>query len=119
MFIGRKDELSLLDEFNNSDKFQFLVMYGRRRVGKTSILQEFSRRHRTILFSAQEKNDAFRNTKFDMKEYEDLMCASSIFTQPENRYYYIFSKGGFNDEVCRQAERDGVKRIEIADLFHI
>ena len=39
--IGRTDELELLDSLYLSDKFEFLVMYGRRRVGKTTILQEF------------------------------------------------------------------------------
>lgn len=37
--------------------FQFLVMYGRRKVGKTLLLREISKKHRTIFFSAQEQND--------------------------------------------------------------
>lgn len=64
MFIGRKNELALLDECFESDKFQFLVMYGRRRVGKTSLLQKFSESHKTIFFSAQEKNDALNLEDF-------------------------------------------------------
>lgn len=64
MFIGRTNELSVLEECYRRDRFQFLVMYGRRRVGKTSLLKEFSKYHRTIFFSAQEKNDALNLDDF-------------------------------------------------------
>lgn len=38
--------------------FGFLTMYGRQRVGKTTILLEFAQKHKAIFYSAQEKNDA-------------------------------------------------------------
>jgi hypothetical protein len=41
MFIGRKTELKQLNEQYNSNKFEFAVIYGRRRIGKTSLIQEF------------------------------------------------------------------------------
>ena len=34
MFIGREHELSVLNKLYMSDKFEFAVIYGRRRVGK-------------------------------------------------------------------------------------
>lgn len=34
MFIGRKQELTALGKLYDSDKFEFAVIYGRRRVGK-------------------------------------------------------------------------------------
>jgi len=40
-FIGRTTELALLDRLWESKKSQFLVLYGRRRVGKTSLLAEW------------------------------------------------------------------------------
>ncbi len=55
--IGRQEELKQLERLYNSSKFEFLTMYGRRRIGKTTILKEFAGRHRTLFFSAQEKND--------------------------------------------------------------
>ena len=36
---GRKEEMRHLMKLYNSETFEFLVMYGRRRVGKTTILQ--------------------------------------------------------------------------------
>jgi len=56
--IGRRQELDALEALYRRPGFQFMVIYGRRRVGKTTILQEFSRRHKSIFFPAQEKNDA-------------------------------------------------------------
>lgn len=35
MFIGRQQELDTLSKLHNSGKFEFAVIYGRRRVGKT------------------------------------------------------------------------------------
>ena len=57
MFIGREKELERIQELYDSDKFEFLVLYGRRRVGKTCLLREFASKHSCIFFSAQEKND--------------------------------------------------------------
>ena len=64
MFIGRHTELKRLEELYCSDGFEFLVMYGRRRVGKTSLLREYAGTHRTIFFSAQEKNDSLNLVDF-------------------------------------------------------
>ena len=36
--LGRKEELNHLNELYKSNAFEFLVMYGHRRVGKTTIL---------------------------------------------------------------------------------
>ena len=39
-FIDRKSELSKLDAEYNRDS-SFVVIYGRRRVGKTTLIKEF------------------------------------------------------------------------------
>lgn len=62
--IGRKEEMNRLEQMYASERFEFMVMYGRRRIGKTTILQEFSRTHKTIFFSAQEKNDTLNLQDF-------------------------------------------------------
>ena len=62
--IGRVEELKQLEKFYNSSKFEFLTMYGRRRIGKTTILREFATRHRAMFFSAQEKNDSLNLVDF-------------------------------------------------------
>ena len=49
-FIGRKSELSKLDAEYNRDS-SFVVIYGRRRVGKTTLIKEFLKEKNCILFS--------------------------------------------------------------------
>jgi AAA+ ATPase superfamily predicted ATPase len=39
--IGRKDEMRLLKKYSESDRPEFLVLYGRRRVGKTFLVREY------------------------------------------------------------------------------
>jgi AAA+ ATPase superfamily predicted ATPase len=62
-FFGRQSELAALEERFQSDNFEFGVIYGRRRVGKTTLLSEFAKGRPTIFFSAlrssAEENLAF------------------------------------------------------------
>lgn len=54
MFIGRERELATLRRLYATETFQFPVIYGRRRVGKTSLINEFSNQLQTIFFTAVE-----------------------------------------------------------------
>lgn len=56
MFVGRKKELEQLEMLYNSNKFEFAVIYGRRRVGKTAIINEFVRNKNAIFFTGVETN---------------------------------------------------------------
>lgn len=47
---GGKEEMCYLIELYNSETFEFLVMYARRRVGKTTILQEFWCKKNSLIF---------------------------------------------------------------------
>lgn len=66
-FIGRDRELSVLEELADSGRPEFFVLYGRRRVGKTELLQRFCQRRRAVYFLAAQVRDkdnlaAFRRT---------------------------------------------------------
>ncbi len=39
-FIGRKREIARLEEIKNSDRAEFVALYGRRRVGKTVLVRQ-------------------------------------------------------------------------------
>ena len=62
MFIGRERELSLLRKLYGSGKFEFIGVYGRRRVGKTALLTEFARDLRAGWCAAVE-DDASANLR--------------------------------------------------------
>lgn len=63
MFIGRKEELSKLEKLYKTEKFQMPVIYGRRRIGKTSLINEFIKNKPAISFTAIEssKNQNLEN----------------------------------------------------------
>lgn len=54
LFIGRNRELDTLNEAYLSDRFEFVVLYGRRRVGKTALLSEFVKDKDAIYFTGVE-----------------------------------------------------------------
>jgi AAA+ ATPase superfamily predicted ATPase len=56
MFIGRDKEIGTLKRHYASGDFEFITIYGRRRVGKTTLIMEFCKGKKTILFPALETN---------------------------------------------------------------
>ncbi len=52
MFYCRENELRKLNKRYMGDKFECIVIYGRRRVGKTALINEFCKDKPTIFFSA-------------------------------------------------------------------
>lgn len=62
MFIGREEELTKLNKMYQSSKLEVAVIYGRRRVGKTTLINEFCKDKKTIFFAALE-NSAEQNLK--------------------------------------------------------
>lgn len=54
MFYGRRTELNALNALFESGKFEFAVIYGRRRVGKTMLLNEFCEGRKAIFFTGIE-----------------------------------------------------------------
>lgn len=57
MFIGRKRELNDLKQRYENGKFEFAVMYGRRRVGKTTLINEFVKDKEVIFYTGIEGNE--------------------------------------------------------------
>ena len=69
MFIGREHELNKLQQLYREDKFQMVVLYGRRRIGKTTLISKFIEDKPAIFFTAQEANDAINLAAFSRKVY--------------------------------------------------
>ena len=56
-FIGREEELSFLEEKYRSKKGELVILYGRRRIGKTETLRRFCGGKRHIFHSCTETTD--------------------------------------------------------------
>ena len=61
-FIGREQELDALESAWKKDGFQMAVVYGRRRIGKTTLLRQFSKEKRCVYYTAI-KTTAQRNVE--------------------------------------------------------
>ena len=93
MFLGRTKELAELNRLYEADCFQFFVLYGRRRIGKTTLLKEFCQDKATIFFSAELSNDKLNLEKFSVQvfaHYQDTL--SRPFAAWENAFTYIGEK---------------------------
>ncbi len=75
MFIGRKRELASLQKLYKTSDFQCVVMYGRRRVGKTSLIAHFTKTIPTIFFTSVE--DTAR------ENLRNLSAAVFLFEHPD------------------------------------
>jgi len=67
MFVGRKNELQKLEKYYNDQDFHCIIMYGRRRVGKTYLLQEWMQNKRSIYFAAEQQNFRVLLNKFSAR----------------------------------------------------
>ena len=50
--IGRESEMKVLTERYDSGRFEMIPVFGRRRVGKTTLLKEFIKGRNGVYFSA-------------------------------------------------------------------
>ena len=75
MFYCRDNELRKLNKLYASDKFECVIIYGRRRVGKTALINEFCKDKPTIFFSAlnasaNENLEAFSKAIYQLEHPE-------------------------------------------------
>lgn len=94
MFIGREKELNILNSQYNSDRFEFTVIYGRRRVGKTAIINEFIKNKNAIYFTGVESNEKqnLQNLSQSIMNFEDNMPVGSEFSSFQSALEFVFQK---------------------------
>jgi hypothetical protein len=80
IFVGRTPELNLLDELYASSKSEFLVLYGRRRVGKTRLLTEWltTRKIKPIFFVSEQDSKVSLLRQFSQIVYKKAFPSLSI-----------------------------------------
>ena len=71
MFIGRERELASLKEFFDRDGIGMTVIYGRRRIGKSTLIAEFVRDKKNIFYTATKVGKA-RNLELFSRQVTDL-----------------------------------------------
>ena len=81
MFIGRKQELQFLEDKYNTPGGQLVVLYGRRRVGKTETLREFCKGKPHIFYSCREVADRLQLRSFSEKLLRENIPAANYINE--------------------------------------
>lgn len=99
-FVGRTEELKTLEYHFSLGKFQMVVVYGRRRVGKTALIAHFCKHHRSLWFTAKEQS-----ATANLREFSQAVL--TFFNEPDltagfaswdNALNYIATKAKNNPE---------------------
>ncbi len=93
MFIGRERELTELERLYTSEKFEFAVIYGRRRVGKTALISHFIKDKKAIYLMGVESSEKqnLENFSRSILEYGTGMHMDTAFLSFQAALEYVFT----------------------------
>ena len=89
MFVGRSKELKKLQKLYESDSFEFAVFYGRRRVGKTTLINEFIKDKKAVYYMSVEGTRKENLAGFSKALLSDCHGATPQFPDFESLLGYI------------------------------
>ena len=95
MFVDRKEELKLLEKLFRKDEAQLIILYGRRRIGKTELLKQSVKNRKHLFFSADLSSQQEQLRQFTEKIYHisgDSFLQTQPFTSWESLFRYIFDR---------------------------
>lgn len=81
MFIGREKELAFLQDKYNDNRGQLIVLYGRRRVGKTETLREFCKDKPHVFYSCTQSTDKVQLAKFSKQIFKEDIPAKQYISE--------------------------------------
>ncbi len=114
MFLARQKELNSLNELYNRSGFRMSVIYGRRRIGKSTLITEFIRGKRAVFYTAT-KVGKERNLELFSRQVIsalDPAFGAAVFSSVEAVFDFITQKMGTEplilviDELPYWAEKD-------------
>ena len=91
MFIGRESEMKFLNERYQSPNAELIVLYGRRRVGKTELIKEFCKDKNHIFYLCNEYTNNVQLANFSKKilGYTTNNLISDSFSDWERAFNYL------------------------------
>lgn len=82
-FLGRKKELAFLEEKYKSKNGEFVIIYGRRRIGKTETISHFCKNKNAVFFTCTQTDN-----KSQLKNFSEKILS---FNLPQSKYITEFS----------------------------
>ena len=84
MFIGREAELKFLNDKYQEKSGQLIVLYGRRRIGKTETLREFCKGKPHVFFSCTQTTDRVQLRNFSSRILKEDIPARNYISEFDN-----------------------------------
>lgn len=109
MFIGRETELQFLESRYQADGGQLVVLYGRRRVGKTETLRQFCKNKPHVFFACRECTD-----RMQLKNFSEKMLKEDI---PAKKYINAFDDWEQAFRAVPELPYGRKKRLLVIDEF--
>ena len=124
MFINRQRELGFLQDRKKGKKSEFIVIYGKRRVGKTELVKQFFKDIRHVYFLADKTSEHDQLKIFSEKIalfFKDNFLVSRGFGSWGECFAYLEKKGplvlAIDDESGTLKRPVGSWRIPIDDFM--
>lgn len=95
MFVDRENELKVLEERASSGKAEFIVIYGRRRVGKSELIDKFMETQHGMRLLAREETKLLQLRTFSEKLsafFHDDVLAKNPFSSWDAFFEYLAQK---------------------------
>jgi AAA+ ATPase superfamily predicted ATPase len=99
MFVGRESELKLLEERINSNKAEFVLIFGRRRIGKTELVKKIIAEHGGIILMGREESKKLQLEHFSRllaEHFGDEFLKKQSFTNWDAFFEYVYEKSRSN-----------------------
>ena len=94
-FLDREDELRSLNARYQSDRAEFTIIYGRRRIGKSRLIDEFIEDKKGVRLLAREESEKMTLERFseDLAElFDDETLAQTSLPDWDSFFEYIARK---------------------------
>jgi AAA+ ATPase superfamily predicted ATPase len=94
-FVNRIEELKSLDNKWKNDEAQFIVIYGRRRIGKTELIKKFMKEKKGIYFLGrlESKKDQLERISVSLSNFfSDPVLKKSVLNSWDAVFEYINEK---------------------------
>ncbi|MDR2487458.1 MAG: ATP-binding protein, partial [Clostridiales Family XIII bacterium] len=109
MFVGRRQELQFFEDRYNAPGGQLVILYGRRRIGKTELLREFVKGKPHVFYSCREITDDKQLAAFS----ERILRAGL----PVAKYVTAFSDWEAAFRTVLELPAGGKKKLLVIDEF--
>lgn len=109
MFIGRKAELEFLNNKYSENGGQLVVLYGRRRIGKTETLKEFCKGKPHVFYSCTQTTD-----KAQLRDFSEVLLKEDT---PAKKYISEFTNWSDAFSAILDMPFSGKKKLLVIDEF--